>query len=248
MKLTKSEIIKMAEISVLDADMRLEEFRRYGNVEPNKRNYDINKMKALWYGANYFDIQNMEGLYGELDGSLFITLRGSDSILDWIRNFIFFKKIIPYEGTKPEIRVHAGFLKNYKIIRNFIHEIVRKYNFNKIIIYGHSMGATTGALMALDIQYNFPDKEIGCFCIGMPKLGNDAFKKSFEKRLPDFTRCDYGEDLIPQIPPKCFGFSELEKFIHLGPARKRWIGKKSHHDWHLYLNAIKNELRDDLYS
>ena len=96
MKLTKSEIVKMAEISVLDADMRLEEFKRYGNVEPNKRNYDINKMKALWQNANYFDIQNMEGIYGELDGCLFITLRGTDSILDWIRNFIFFKKVIPY--------------------------------------------------------------------------------------------------------------------------------------------------------
>jgi len=244
MKLTKSEIIKMAEISTLDADIRLDEFKKYINIESNKKKYDINRMKGLWQNAIYFDIQNIEGLYGELDSSLFITLRGSDSILDWIRNFIFFKKVIPYEGTNPEIRVHAGFLKNYKIVRDFIHETVKKYDTNKIIIYGHSMGAAASTLMALDIQYNFPNKEIGCFCVGMPKIGNDAFKKSFEKRLPDFIRCDYGEDLIPQIPPKCFGFSELEKFVHLGPARKRWIGRKSHHNWHLYLEALKKELSD----
>jgi len=241
MKLQKSEIIKMAEISVLDADIRLDEFKKYKNIKSNKKNYDINRIKALWPNANYFDIGNIEGLYGELDDSLFITARGSDDLIDWIRNFIFFKKVIPYEGTNPKIRIHAGFLKNYKIIREFIHNVVKNYpHINKIIIYGHSMGGVIGSLMALDIQYNFSNKEIGCFSVGMPRLGNKAFKESFERRLPDFIRCDYGDDIVPQFPPKCFGFANLEKFIQLGPDRKRLIGKKSHHDWHLYLDAIKN--------
>lgn len=242
MKLNKQQILLASKISATDADIRLEEFKKHGTLEPSKKNYDLNRIKAVFPNANYFDLDNVEGLYGEIDDYLFITFRGSDSILDWIRNFIFFKRVIPYEGTNPKIRVHSGFLKDYKIVRNFLHDIIKMTKCTKVMFFGHSMGAAVSALAALDIQYNFKDKDIGCFVIGMPKLGNENFKGSFERRLPNFIRADYGSDLVPQIPPKMFGFAELEKFFHIGPARRKGIGTSKDHNWHLYDDAINAEI------
>ncbi len=242
MKLSRQQILLASKISTLDADIRLEEYEKYGNLEPNKKNYDLNRIHAIFPGANYFDIKNTEGLYGQIDDYLFITFRGSDSLLDWIMDIIFCLRVIPYKGTNKKIKVHTGFLKSYKVARDFIHHVIKTTECKKIVLFGHSLGATISALAALDIQYNFPDKEIGCFVIGMPKLGNKTFKASFEKRLPDFIRVDHGSDLVPQFPPKCFGYAELENFFHIGLARKKGIGNMKDHKWHLYDDALNQEI------
>lgn len=249
MKLSKDFIIKANFISLSDARIRLSEFKKYKNLKPYSDKYPINDIKAIWSDANFFHIDGVEGLYGKLDDKLLFVFRGTDSLFDWALNFMFSKKVIPYEknGINKKIRVHYGFFKSYMKVRSFIHDIVKKNEGNEIVFHGHSRGASIAALAALDVQFNFNEKSIGAFVIGMPRLGNDTFKKSFEKRLPDFTRIDYGSDLMPQIPPECFGYTHLNNFIHLGPERKKGIGTTKDHDGEKYMEALKNELKDKLY-
>ena len=248
MKLSKKDIITLNDISKKDADIRMREFHSFLNLEPSFENYDFNEIKELWPEAEYFDIKHIEGLCGVMDGRSVFIFRGTDSLVGWITNVMFGKKVIPYDGTNPEIKVHNGFLQDYLLVRDYIHTKVKEYNTKEILIHGHSKGAAISALCALDLQYNFSDKEIGCFVIGMPRVGNAAFKKSFEGRLPNFTRATYGSDLVPQLPPHCFGFEHLNSFIQLGPERRRGIGKISHHDYNKYNEALKNELKDEKYS
>ena len=42
-------------------------------------------------------------------GTLYIYFQGSNSVTDWVRNFLFGKK--PYKDMKVPYRVHRGFLK-----------------------------------------------------------------------------------------------------------------------------------------
>ena len=242
MILTKEQILLASKISATDADIRLEEFKKYNTLEPKEKYYDLNRIKAVFPNANYFDIGTVEGLHGQIDDYLLIMFRGSDSVWDWIKNFLFYKKVIPYDGTNPKIRVHSGFLKNYKSVREHVHKIVKESPVKKVVVFGHSMGGAVSVLAALDIQYNFNDVEVGCFTIGTPRIGNEYFKKSFERRLPDYKHADYGSDLVAQIPPLCFGFSVLDKFYHLGPDRRKGIGTKKDHNWHLYNNALIDEI------
>ena len=44
------------------------------------------------------------------DRVLSIVFRGSDSKKDWITDFTFFKKAIPYDNPTSRIRVHSGFI------------------------------------------------------------------------------------------------------------------------------------------
>ena len=168
--------------------------------------------------------------------------RGSDSLLDWIKNFLFLKKEIPYDGTNPKIKIHSGFLRNYKLVREMIHKVVKQYNLKKVVLFGHSMGGCASALAALDIQYNFSDIEIGCLTIGTPKLGNKYFKKSFENRVPDYINVEHASDLVIQIPPSIFGFEELKSIKHIGPDRKKGIGSFKDHNGNKYHDILIKEI------
>jgi len=102
------------------------------------------------------------------------------------------------------------------------------------------------SLCALDLQYNFSSKDIGCFIMGSPRIGNYAFKRSIERRLPYLVRVTYGSDLVPQAPPECFGFDHLEVYYHLGPKRRAGLGTMKDHDGRKYLEAIRTELAKKL--
>lgn len=51
------------------------------------------------------------------DGLVIVTFRGTDSKRNWINNFCFAKRSVPYDNTDTEIRVHEGFLRTYKSVR-----------------------------------------------------------------------------------------------------------------------------------
>lgn len=242
MILTNEEMQGASLISKTDADIRLKEFKKFWTIESKEKNYDFDKMKEVWPEGTYFNFGNVEGWHGEIKGKFLIMTRGADSLLDWLMCLLFSKKTIPYEGTNEKIKVHNGFIADYKKIRNFVHDLVRGTD-KDIIVYGQSKGATLATFAALDIQYNFPDKKIGSFTSGSPKVGNKAFKESFEKRLPDHRRFDYGSDLITQIPPKFFGYEDVGLFTHFGPKRRKGIGTKSDHDWNKYNNSFNTELK-----
>ncbi len=243
MKLTLDQILKAAEISTLDADVRFSEFNRYHNIESGILKYDITEMKKIISEPTYFDIANVEGIFGMMGDSLFIMFRGSDSIKDWIRNFMFCKKVVPYNGTRKAIKVHQGFLKDYLAVRTFVQGIVKVSKVKKVFFFGHSLGAVLATFAALDIQYNYPDVDVGVCGLGSPKIGNAEFKKSIESRLPDLILIEHGSDAVPRIlPPSIFGFKYLERQIHIGPEKKKGLGTMKDHDWHLYFDALKAEL------
>jgi triacylglycerol lipase len=251
MKLTKGYMVAANKISLMDADLRFAEFKQHKNLEPNPHNLRLDVIKEIWPEAEHFDVKHIEGYSGMYKGKFLIIFRGTDSLWGWVTNFMFRKKVIPYEetGTNTDVRVHRGFIRDYLQIRDYIHDKMRGIKETEVVVHGHSKGASIAALCALDIKYNFPEKEVGSFVIGMPRVGNDAFKKSFEKRIPDFTRIEYGSDLIPQLPPKWMGYADLGHFIHVGPKRRRGIGTKKHHGWHFYYHGLVDELKDDeLYS
>lgn len=160
---------------------------------------------------------------------LLVTFRGSDSYTDWITNFLFYKQTIPYGNISSKIRVHAGFLKAYKAsdVRNRILGSIPE-TVNYIRVTGHSLGAALATLCAVDIQYNFPNKNIEVILFGSPRIGNKAFKLSYNKRLPKTVRVENGNDLVTKIPFPWMGYRHVGAELHIG--RPRFIGVGSVHD------------------
>lgn len=151
---------------------------------------------------------------------LVITFRGSNSLQDWKTNLTFWKKCIPYDNANSKIRVHTGFVNAYKSpkIRGMLHRLV-KIDVNKIRIYGHSQGAALALLCAVDLQYNFPDRDYEVIAFGAPRIGNKAFKKSYNKRVFKTFRVENGNDIVTKVPPAIWGYRHVGIKLHVGAPR-----------------------------
>ncbi len=156
----------------------------------------------------------------KMERTLTITFRGSDSHQDWKTNFAFQKKKIPYGNTASKIRVHTGFIDAYKspAVRDTIHDIMSD-EICQVKICGHSQGAALAILCGVDLEYNFPDRDYEVMLFGAPRVGNNAFRKSYNKRVFKTLRIENGNDIVTKIPFICMGYRHVGMRIHIGRPR-----------------------------
>jgi hypothetical protein len=131
---------------------------------------------------------------------LFIVLRGTKSIGDWINDF---STAATNPFWAPNIAVHYGFNKVYinesnqqEGIRNVLYEYFKNGktlygyrdpptpdNTSKIIIAGHSLGSAVCNLIGADMSQNFPElRDISkIFCYAPPYVGDERFAELINK-------------------------------------------------------------------
>lgn len=212
---------------------------------------EYGEVKPLFVSEEKFKSGHTQGIFGYDDrGTLFIVFQGSNEWMDWKDNFKFHKQVIPYEGVNERVKVHEGFISQYKTVRNIIHSRVRKIAGAgwSVCIIGHSLGGALATLCAVDIQYNFPgafsitDGKLSCITFGSPRVGNASFAASYDVRVPHTIRVVNGEDMITKLPPEWFGFVHVGKKHQIGD--KHWygrigIGSTDDHYPQRYLENIK---------
>jgi len=142
------------------------------------------------------------------------------------------------KGTNKKIKAHYGFYSSYLLAREFIHNIVKSTN-KEIIFHGHSKGGALATLAALDTQYNF-NKDVGIFVAGCPAIGNKCFVDSLIKRLPDYHRYSFGNDIVSVLPPELFFYYHAGPEYHTGPERKWYKMNMNDHHWQNYYNLFEN--------
>ena len=154
-------------------------------------------------------------------GSLLtIVFRGTDSPADWRSNFCFARKVIPYDNESTRIRVHEGFLNAYKSprVRKNILGLVDS-STQKVRITGHSRGAALAVLCGLDIQYHHPDCCLEVLLFGCPRVGNEAFARSYNKRVFTTFNVRCGNDIVTHLPPALLGYRHVGVQVNIGPRR-----------------------------
>ena len=152
------------------------------------------------------------------NGTVILVFRGTDSQLNWMYNFCFSKRVIPYDNEHTDIRVHEGFLETYKSVRERIHALIPPGSC-RVIVSGHSLGAALAVLCAVDVQYNFPHKDVEAYLFGCPRVGNAAFARSYNRRVFKTLRVSNGNDIVTKVPPALFGFRHVGIDIHTGVLR-----------------------------
>jgi len=171
--------------------------------------------------------------------TLRITFRGTDTPREWLSNFRFCKKTIPYNNSKSKIRVHTGFLTSYKTpdVRDKILESINR-DIYYVKISGHSRGAALAVLCAVDIQYNFPDRDIEVILFGCPRIGNKAFVQSFNKRIHKTIRIENANDIVTKIPFAFMGYRHVGARLHIGSFRFPLRLSVNDHSTHSYYSNL----------
>lgn len=166
-----------------------------------------------------------------------IVFRGTDSLINWKNDFRFCKRVIPYDNEKTDIRVHAGFLETYRAIRPRIHTLIPP-GACRVMVSGHSLGAALAVLCAVDIQYNFPHKDVEVYLFGCPRVGNRAFARSYNKRVFKTLRVTNGNDIVTKVPPALWGFRHVGIDIHVGAPRLPFVVSLGAHRPQRYYKAL----------
>ena len=194
-------------------------------------------VKDLLKKEKEFKEGHVEGITGRIENTAYIIFRGSDGRADWFDNFKFSKKPlsfiklskkeVPYKGVNPDIKVHRGFIQQYKTIKATILEHIIKERDNgctRVIVTGHSLGGALATLCALDIQFHHPDLEIICIPIASPRVGNKRFTKSFNWRVPETYRFVYRNDSVCKVPYTFLGYKHVKEKVYLG-SKLKWYEK-----------------------
>jgi predicted lipase len=127
-------------------------------------------------------------------------------------------------------------------VREPIHARVSE-DIKRIMITGHSQGAALAVLCAVDLEYNFPDKEIEVILFGCPRVGNEAFAKSFNRRVCKTVRVENGNDIVTKVPPKLLGYCHVGAKMHIGAIRiPGIISLKAHYPHEYYSKLLKDML------
>lgn len=220
-KMNKQDLLAMIEWSGL----------AYGEYQPLDKDEKVYK-----YNSQKTGVQYSVRIQGD---TVKIIFRGTDSFMDVMTDLKFWRKTIPYGNYQSKIKVHHGFINAYKCedIRNEIHTFITK-DIEKIKITGHSYGAALACLCATDLQYNFPEKDYEVALFGCPRLGNSAFRKSYNKRLFKTVRVENGNDIVSKVPFAWMGFRHIGTRLHVGCPRLFLIVSANQHKAQFYYEQI----------
>ena len=147
-----------------------------------------------------------------------VVFRGSDSKKDWQTDSKFWKTTVPYGNYSSKIRVHSGFINAYKSpnIRIKIQKCLNSFDIQKVHLTGHSYGAALAILCAVDLEYNFPKKDYEVVVFGCPRVGNNAFRKSYNLRVFKTLRVENSGDVVTKIPFAFLGYRHVGAKLHIG--------------------------------
>lgn len=162
--------------------------------------------------------------------TLVIAFRGSQQPKDWVNDFDGWHTVIPYGNFESDIRVHQGFLKCYKSVRDEIlcYIEAKKDKIKNIYVTGHSLGGALSLLCAVDVQYNTSVIPV-VYTSGAPCVGNKAWAESYNRRVPATTRTYARCDVVPKLPPWWFllrvsgGYKHVSASNPIGP-KDPWVG------------------------
>lgn len=160
----------------------------------------------------------------EEDGDeLRIYFQGSNSITDWVRNFLFPAK--PYKDMGIPYRVHRGFLAAWKEVEDIIIEKILEpddeghgsydygYKWQRITVIGYSHGAALAGLCHECVWFHRADLRDG----GLSGFGFEAPRffagfcvpKKLRERWSAFEVVRTNEDIVTHCPPAIFGFCHV---------------------------------------
>lgn len=113
-------------------------------------------------------------------------------------------KCHPYlEIAKEEMDHAIGILKR----------LIEENPTYTVILTGHSLGGALASLTALDLAKNEKIKDkLLLYTFGMPRVGNQAYAKDHERKVPNSCRIVNKKDCIQWWPLEMFGYQ------HHGPA------------------------------
>lgn len=159
------------------------------------------------------------------NGKVLVAFCGSNSKIDWLNNFRFWK--VPYKDMNIKFRVHSGFLKAWKACRDIVMQEIIDCNPTEILITGHSYGGAIATLCMEDCWFRFKhekglDIPIKCYTFGAPRILGLWNYNKVKERWNGTVLFNNSSDIVPTLPPFLMLYKHVTKQTHIGRLRTPW--------------------------
>lgn len=216
------------------------------------------KLSQLFYNCAYTAPYVQAGdsvnyAFVEEGTTLYIYFQGSNSITDWVRNFLFGKK--PYKDMETPYRVHRGFLAAWKEVENIIITKIKDPKWTKIITVGYSHGGALAGLCHECVWYWRPDLRdvIEGYGFEAPRFyAGYRVKPELRERWARFVVIRDNNDIVTHCPPSIFGYCHVGQILkvhgNVSLAPKKWYIPrcvKSHYPEVVYNGLVEYERSRD---
>ena len=159
----------------------------------------------------YDPVTDIQGYTGVLKGAstIYVVLRGSSSAMNWLDDFEV--GLVEYD-TFPECdcNVHRGFYRSALGIRDetirSVKALLGLYQQYKVIVTAHSYGASTGQLLAMELEREGINVDL--YNYGQPRVGDKKYAAFAESKIDNIWRTTHNKDIVPHLPPT-LGFGYL---------------------------------------
>lgn len=207
--------------------MRKEQVDERGKALPN-----AGWLEGLFHTCNMIDYEtvgdDVSYRFVEAGDSLTIYFQGSNSITDWIRNFLFKKR--PYKDMEIPYRVHRGFLAAWKEVEDTViakvtettpilttagkeENCVRVFKWKSVVVVGYSHGGALSGLCHECVWYHRPDlRGGGLFGVGFESprfFGGFRVPEKLRERWADYFVVKTNEDIVTHCPPWVLGYRHV---------------------------------------
>lgn len=152
------------------------------------------------YGRETIKVGSIEILVVDLNNAVIIAFRGTDSVADWVTDARFLRRTLCTESNGDVVECHAGFLSAAgSVLVELFAQLRYSVADRPVFVTGHSLGGALAMLCALEMSR----QKVGIaqiYTFGQPRVGNAAFKRLYERELPQTYRVVYQEDIVARVP------------------------------------------------
>jgi hypothetical protein len=143
-------------------------------------------------------------------GELVVSIRGTDTIFEWLQDAEFLLIPSPIPGTRGW--TEDGFTSLYKSLRigkdaasqTLIAAIEAKLASGAaktVTVCGHSLGGALTTFVALDVAVNSTCKDPLVYSYASPRTGDPTFVHNYNLKVPSTFRVANRNDFVPKFPP-----------------------------------------------
>lgn len=175
------------------------------------------------YNADYIRTAESGDYAIEVEGgTIYLLFQWSNGREDWRNNFDFPAKA--YKHTEVTWRVHRGFLRVWKAMRDDIEQkvatIMAEQHVERIVCVGYSHGAALALLATEDMEYHHGQTvSVEGWGFGAPRVLWGRVPEAIRYRLRHFTPVRNIPDIVTHLPPAVFGFKHVN-LLRVGKPRK----------------------------
>ena len=137
--------------------------------------------------------------------AIYVVIRGTSSALNWLDDI---QMLHTHYITYPECEcnVHSGFYKSALGVRDrtllLVELLHKKYPTYKIVHTGHSFGAATSSLLAMEIAHEGVFDSVEVYNFGQPRIGDAKYAGFVNTVIHEehYWRLTHNRDIVPHLP------------------------------------------------